>query len=654
LLIRFISPFFVSSVILEQVISLFGLWCLAVGVGNMLHFLALWVSLLLCVQSFRHFSHLNGGAKSRTNPCFASWLEDGAKVNGVEVASFGTGLRGIKANKKIGAAVGEDISSSECIVSIPASQAIEVTNTRPPVPFPKFVTQSLWEESLWDQRLAFKLLYEAKVLKGKSEKHSWIKQLPSSYSTPFYWSETLLDEQLQYPSLSNRVYRQRKDWNALFQKWQSSAQSSDCSEFFDNNIKYEDFVWALQTINSRAFNGAFEGSTADQRQQLLLFTGALTLIFPLAGFSTWEQSLTAAVAVGFSIVIRDVLSSSSISSANLKRYVICPYIDMFNHNSKCQSDVSYNYFSNQFEVRTQNYQEGEQVYITYGKQSNDRLLQFYGFVDTQNPHDNYDFNMNIIELLIERADEMVTVGATAIPSSDALPAEERLSSIARALQNTEVTDAAYLGNRRVTTTRANKVPVRLFRNPPNSLFSKDLDEEGNVEIANNNNKNNKNNNKKGSMGFDDDASGISFSASIDTVQGINSRFDDVTVRTLRALYASESEWNSLVDNGNNLRNLEKLGQTLSADTEAAIASALRAFAAMELRNKKTTLEADVKLLQTLQGGSSTTGGFSSTSKEKADSRTGITPSGVFEDATICAVAFRVEKKSLLSDASMTS
>ena len=156
------------------------------------------------------------------------------------------------------------------------------------------------------------------------------------------------------------------------------------------------------------------------------------------------------------------------------------------------------------------------------------------------------------------------------------------------------------------------------------------------------------------MGFDDDASGISFSASIDTVQGINSRFDDVTVRTLRALYASESEWNSLVDNGNNLRNLEKLGQTLSADTEAAIASALRAFAAMELRNKKTTLEADVKLLQTLQGGSSTTGGFSSTSKEKADSSTGVTPSGVFEDAAICAVAFRVEKKSLLSDASMTS
>ena len=64
------------------------------------------------------------------------------------------------------------------------------------------------------------------------------------------------------------------------------------------------------------------------------------------------------------------------TQSNLKRYVICPYVDMFNHKSSCESDVSYNYFSNRFELRTQGYEAGEQVFISYGRQSNDRLLQY--------------------------------------------------------------------------------------------------------------------------------------------------------------------------------------------------------------------------------------------------------------------------------------
>ena len=63
----------------------------------------------------------------------------------------------------------------------------------------------------------------------------------------------------------------------------------------------------------------------------------------------------------------------------LKRYVLCPVVDMFNHRSTAKADVSYNYFTNQFEVRIDSgYQAGEQVFISYGKQSNDRLLQYYG------------------------------------------------------------------------------------------------------------------------------------------------------------------------------------------------------------------------------------------------------------------------------------
>lgn len=33
--------------------------------------------------------------------------------------------------------------------------------------------------------------------------------------------------------------------------------------------------------------------------------------------------------------------------------------------------------------------KGEEVFISYGQQSNDRLLQFYGFVEASNPADVY-------------------------------------------------------------------------------------------------------------------------------------------------------------------------------------------------------------------------------------------------------------------------
>jgi hypothetical protein len=553
-----------------------------------------------------------------------SWVGDGSKVkiDGVSQAVFSSdGLRGVVATKNVGVRSGEDLSASLPLVTIPADLAIEVTNARPPSPFPKFVTQSFWEGCLWDQRLAFSLLYEAKILREQSEKNAWIRQLPSSYSTPYTWSDDQL-LQLQYSSLTNRVKRQRKDWTAFFNTWSDSARKTIGGDFLGSDISYEDVIWALQTVNSRAFSGTYEGTSADQRQQLLLFTGALTLVWPLAGLGTWEQSLSAAIAVALSIFLRDLLTSSGVSNAALKRYVVCPFIDMFNHRSGCISDVSYNYFANQFELRTEGYKEGEQVYLSYGRQTNDRLLQYYGFVDEHNRYDNYDFNVNIIELLLAKADDMITAGSTAIPSSPTLSAEERLQTIAKALQATEVTDATYLGARRVTNTRGNKVPVRLYRQPPNSLFDGEAKEDRGEGVA-----------------------------GIQTTSGLLARFDDVTVRALRALFATEKEWR----NFGTLRNMQPLNEPLSTATEEAVASALRSLCRLELLSKPTTLKEDQLLLGESsheEGRKPSMGpkkGFGVKGrKEKAPPA--MDPSGVFKDAYHSAVAFRIEKKTLLHEA----
>jgi hypothetical protein len=84
------------------------------------------------------------------------------------------------------------------------------------------------------------------------------------------------------------------------------------------------------------------GTTAAERRGLYLFTGASTLIWPLAGLGSAEQSLVAAVLVAVSIISKDFYFSRAAA-------VICPHIDMFN-KSICTSEVSYGYFTYTFEL----------------------------------------------------------------------------------------------------------------------------------------------------------------------------------------------------------------------------------------------------------------------------------------------------------------
>lgn len=343
-----------------------------------------------------------------------NWVDDSIIRNKIKVGTI-DGLRGIIAV--------EPTNEKDIIVTVSANSALEVTNNRPPTPFPDLCPQSLWEESLWDQRLAFKLLYEL-IQGSESTKKSWLEQLPSKFSTPLHWNPSTFTL-TQYPSLENKVKGQKEEWMNFYNKWKESL-SNNVNSIKYSSITYDDFSYALEVINSRAFSGAFEGSDAGQRQALFLFTGLLTLLWPILGFGTTEQSISAAIAVGLSIIIRDVFFSRV---SGLKRYVVCPYIDFFNHKSNVASDVSYNYFSNQFELRTQATNANQQVFISYGKQSNDRLLQYYGFVEEDCPYDIYDFGVNILELILKYADDLSAV--VPIPS---LPSpSDRLKKIASAL-----------------------------------------------------------------------------------------------------------------------------------------------------------------------------------------------------------------------------
>jgi hypothetical protein len=66
---------------------------------------------------------------------------------------------------------------------------------------------------------------------------------------------------------------------------------------------------------------------------------------------------------------------------------------MANHQSVgATADVSFEYFANAYSLACTS-ETGvparEQVYISYGSRSNDQLLQYYGFVEQDNPNDVY-------------------------------------------------------------------------------------------------------------------------------------------------------------------------------------------------------------------------------------------------------------------------
>lgn len=401
-------------------------------------------------------------------------------------------------------------------------------------------------------------------------------------------------------------------------------------------------VFALECVNSRAFSGVYEGSTAGERRSLFFFVGVLTLLWPVLGLGSTDQALSAAITAGFSIVARDFFFSRI---AGLKRYVLCPCVDMFNHKSTCSSDVAYNYFQNTFELKTQGYDIGEQVYISYGRQSNDRLLQYYGFVEQDNPNDLYDFSRGVLELLLLHGDRMaVEISFPQVPSPS-----DRIKVIAEAIRETPVQDS-----KETSTTGASQ--------GSENLTSKYFRSSGRAGLTT-------------GGGAADLTAAPPASQYSDNEIAPSAKFDDVTVRSLRLFFASTEEWLSVVKvtggGASSPLSLGTLGVPLSAATEARVNHALRLFAQYELQSKPTALEEDYAILASLdassgsaegsteravasskkpKGGGRGKGGFGQKSDGEKVAAPVMDPSGKYSDEYFTAVNFRIEKKKLLVEA----
>eukprot|EP00903_Cladosiphon_okamuranus_P005684 g5647.t1 len=278
------------------------------------------------------------------------------------------GLRGLVATQKI--------AKKDEMVVVPSESAL-VTTTDQLCPFPEWVDKDYWAKSPWQVRLALLLLRE-KQKGAESTLQPWISRLPESFGTPVTWSEAELSE-LQYPHLEQEVQQQRVDWKGFHSSLKASSAGCTVTE--------EELSWAMGVAYSRAFSGPYEGRGPKERLAEVAFVSALAAGSLGLGLGTPDQVANGAFAVLLSIPLRDFFMTKLVQ---LKRYALTPVVDLINHQSGVESDVSYNYFYGYFAVTTERaWEAGEQVFISYGPRSNDHLLQRYGFVEPDNPYDVY-------------------------------------------------------------------------------------------------------------------------------------------------------------------------------------------------------------------------------------------------------------------------
>jgi Rubisco LSMT substrate-binding len=454
--------------------------------------------------------------------------------------------------------------------------------------------------------------------KERLDYRPWLEALPSSFDTPIHWS-TL--EELQYPPMARLVAQQRAKWTQYYTKVQ---------ELYPQ-MTYDDFVYWCEMSRSRGFSGSYSGNAFSPN--IYAFTLLLVTAYVGLDLGTLEQAANGAgVVLAVSIlkgtvnvvivaVVLRVIPAIHLSHTHThthrhqhndrhaldfvlpklffktKRYVICPMIDMANHNSSSSSgganraSVAFEYFGDAYSLalstattttittdnvvtarakqndRSEEEEEENELFISYGDRSNDQLLQYYGFVEANNPHEVY-------LLPPIRAWDLVALevaGGRTVPPG-------RLAALAPALQALQQQQQAVVD---------------------------DEDEEGNGTVMTGDDDDDDDD--------DDDGGGVDGVVVVARGQGV----DPSALQLLRALLATEDEW---IAAGRSVGPFQKV---VNGENEKCVQKVVAAVLTRELQSKPTTLEQDEQLLLLSQP------------QEPAEQR--------------LAIRFRIEKKKLLRE-----
>lgn len=306
------------------------------------------------------------GAKNRQNRI--SSLLDWSR--GVEIQVKDIDLKS-DPTSGLGWRAGETLGNDQVVLLVPSSEALTVSDSGPTEPqvFQMAKDSSQLRKLPWYCHFSLYLHY----LKTNSLKTPWLESLPQQLDTVWHWSAAERAE-LQYTPLSDAVQRQEAQWKNLYNKVKEAGVT----------IEWIDFVWGCEIARSRAFSGSTPPAF---NPAIYAFTLLLIIGYIALGLGTIEQAANGAGVVVSVSILNDFVVPKLFPS---KAYSICPMIDMANHNTYPNANVSFEYFANSFSLATTlAIRKGEEVLISYGERSNDQLLQYYGFCMPSNRHDVY-------------------------------------------------------------------------------------------------------------------------------------------------------------------------------------------------------------------------------------------------------------------------
>lgn len=182
-------------------------------------------------------------------------------------------VRGLRATKPI--------SKNETLVSVPSASALQVTTTADetiPASFP--IPKETWRTLPWYARLALMVLHVKRDVNNAL--HIWTKFLPSLVDSPHHWSDDDL-AQLQNDHIVSLIRDQRRSY--------STAYNRICAAIPSARLSYDEFIWAVDCVRSRAFSGPLEPAPFRARLRLTIFIALNTLAWPILNVLPWQNSL---------------------------------------------------------------------------------------------------------------------------------------------------------------------------------------------------------------------------------------------------------------------------------------------------------------------------------------------------------------------------
>lgn len=373
----------------------------------------------------------------------AQWAKAGVEtLAGVKHGSFPDALlgdiRGLGLDTKAARAEAEVKTGTE-LVSLPLKQCLYTQGNKgsgaaeaPAGRLRDCVDRELWQRVKGTTRLSLMLL-DAYMDRGQSTsatgsgKQGWVGSyidiLPGGgdLGTPVHWLDSSTTGaafsalEAAYPALATRVRDQQQSYRTLYKLLLTPSVSTGRPFLPDEQaVPFSRLVWAMESVTSRAFQGVGGLESTSKKFELGAIGSAacVSLAFVVAaipsvqipgGFLDRESLVVGLATIGALTLLPAVFDSAGAGSDGSS--VILPVIDSCNHRSSdtANCEMAYETSRESFVLRSKGGGDlsstsssssssspgVREMTISYGNRDNDDFLQFFGFVEADNPHDCY-------------------------------------------------------------------------------------------------------------------------------------------------------------------------------------------------------------------------------------------------------------------------